>query len=127
MNRVPRIAQLRTDIDCGRHSACLRPGGGPTWNATVSARPWRRGDTGSLHRLGFGGRRNLGFGFGLLEVLRRSGERQGRCGRPWFMDMFPGPSRHFASDVMSDLVIAVHVALAAVIASGLLDREWDAL
>jgi hypothetical protein len=43
------------------------------------------------------------------------------------MDMFPGPSRQFASDVMSDLVIAVLVALAAVIASGLLDRIWDVL
>jgi hypothetical protein len=43
------------------------------------------------------------------------------------MDMFPAPSRHFASDVMSDLVIAVLVALAAVIASGLLDRIWDVL
>jgi hypothetical protein len=32
-----------------------------------------------------------------------------------------------ASDVMSDLVIAVLVALAAVIASGLLDRIWDVL
>jgi hypothetical protein len=41
------------------------------------------------------------------------------------MDMFP--SRHFASDEMNDLVIAVLVALAAVIASGLLDRIWDAL
>jgi hypothetical protein len=43
------------------------------------------------------------------------------------MGMFPGPSGHFASDVMNDLVIAVLVALAAVIASGLLDRLWDAL
>jgi hypothetical protein len=43
------------------------------------------------------------------------------------MHMFPGPSRHFARDVMSDLVIAVLVALAAVIASGLLDRIWDVL
>ena len=40
-----------------------------------------RGDTASLHGLCFGGRRNLGFGFGLLEVLRRSGERQG--GNDW--------------------------------------------
>jgi hypothetical protein len=59
-------------------------------------------DTGSFHGLGFGGHRHLGFGFGLLGVLRRSG-------------------------VMNDLVIAVLVALAAVIASGLLDRIWDAL
>jgi hypothetical protein len=43
------------------------------------------------------------------------------------MDMFPGPCRHLVSDVMSDLAIAVLVALAAVIASGLLDRIWDAL
>jgi hypothetical protein len=40
------------------------------------------------------------------------------------MDMFPGPFRH---DVLIDLVTAVLVALAAVIASGLLDRIWDAL
>jgi hypothetical protein len=41
--------------------------------------------------------------------------------------MFLGPFRHLASDVMSDLVIAVLVALAAVIASGLVDRIWDIL
>jgi hypothetical protein len=41
--------------------------------------------------------------------------------------MFLGPFRHLASDVMSDLVIAVLVALAAVIASGLVDRIWDTL
>lgn len=45
----------------------------------------------------------------------------------WFMDMFPGPSRHFARDVMRDVVIAVLVALVAVIASGLLNRIWDVL
>jgi hypothetical protein len=43
------------------------------------------------------------------------------------MHMFPGPFRHLASDALNDLVIAVLVALAAVIASGLLDRIWDAL
>jgi hypothetical protein len=43
------------------------------------------------------------------------------------MDMFPGPFRHVASDVMHDLVTAVLVALAAIIASGPLDRIWDAL
>jgi hypothetical protein len=45
----------------------------------------------------------------------------------WFMEMFPGPFRHLASEVLSDLVTAVLVALAAVIASGVLDRIWDAL
>ena len=43
------------------------------------------------------------------------------------MHMFPGPFRHLASDLLNDLVTAVLVALAAVIASGLLDRIWDAL
>jgi hypothetical protein len=43
------------------------------------------------------------------------------------MHIFPGPFRHLTGDVVSDLVIAVLVALAAVIASGLLDRIWDAL
>lgn len=43
------------------------------------------------------------------------------------MEMFPGPFRHLASEVLSDLVTAVLVALAAVIASCLLDRIWDAL
>jgi hypothetical protein len=43
------------------------------------------------------------------------------------MHMFLGPFRHLAGDVVSDLVTAVLVALAAVIASGLLDRIWDAL
>jgi hypothetical protein len=43
------------------------------------------------------------------------------------MEMFPGPFRHLASEVLSDLVTAVLVALAAVIASGVLDRIWDAL
>ena len=32
-----------------------------------------------------------------------------------------------ASDVLNDLITSVLVALAAVIASGLLDRIWDAL
>ena len=43
------------------------------------------------------------------------------------MEMFPRPFRHLASDVVNDLVTAFLVALAAVIASGLLDRIWDAL
>jgi hypothetical protein len=42
------------------------------------------------------------------------------------MHMFPGPFRHLASDLLNDLVTAVLVALAAVIASGLLDRIWEA-
>jgi hypothetical protein len=41
------------------------------------------------------------------------------------MEMFPGPFRRLASDVVNDLVTAFPVALAAVIASGLLDRIWD--
>jgi hypothetical protein len=49
------------------------------------------------------------------------------AGEDWFMEMFPGPFRHLASEVLSDLVTAVLVALAAVIASRLLDRIWDAL
>jgi hypothetical protein len=49
------------------------------------------------------------------------------AGEGWFMEMFPGPFRHLASEVLSDLVTAVLVALAAVIASRLLDRIWDAL
>jgi hypothetical protein len=49
------------------------------------------------------------------------------AGEGWFMELFPGPFRHLASEVLSDLVTAVLVALAAVIASRLLDRIWDAL
>jgi len=78
MNRVPRLAQLRTDIDCGRSGGkALAPDPAVAPLGTHPAWPWRRGDTGGLHGLGLGGRRNLGFGFGLLEVLRRSGGRQG--------------------------------------------------
>jgi hypothetical protein len=43
------------------------------------------------------------------------------------MDMFPGGFRHMANDVLSDLITAFLVAVAAVIASGLLTRVWDAL
>ena len=32
------------------------------------------------------------------------------------MDMFPGPFRHLSSDVVSDLVTSILVAVAAVIA-----------
>ena len=46
---------------------------------------WRRGDTGRLRGLGFGGHRHLGSGFGLLEVLKRSGAR----GR-WGIERLPG-------------------------------------
>jgi len=49
------------------------------------------------------------------------------AGEGWFMEMFPGLFRHLASEVLSDLVTAVLVALAAVIATRLLDRIWDAL
>ena len=37
------------------------------------------------------------------------------------------PWRHIASDVLNDLIIAVLVAIAAVITSGLLDRVWEAV
>jgi hypothetical protein len=37
------------------------------------------------------------------------------------------PWRHTASDVLNDLIIKILVAIAAVIASGLLDRVWGAL
>ena len=66
--------------------------------------------------------------------MRSCMDRLGACGdvslgagEGWFMEMFPGPFRHLASEVLSDLVTAVLVALAAVIASRLLDRIWDAL
>jgi hypothetical protein len=35
-------------------------------------------------------------------------------------------NRHVASDVLHDLITSILVAVAAVIASGLLDRVWDA-
>ena len=38
------------------------------------------------------------------------------------MDMFPGPFRHLSSDVVSDLVTSILVAVAAVIATRLLDH-----
>lgn len=37
------------------------------------------------------------------------------------------PFRHVASDVLHDLITAFLVAVAALAASGLLDRIWDAL
>jgi hypothetical protein len=37
------------------------------------------------------------------------------------------PWCHAASDVLNDLIISILVAIAAVLASGLLDRVWDAL
>jgi hypothetical protein len=43
------------------------------------------------------------------------------------MDIFRRPFRHGASEVVSDLITALLVAFAAVIASSLLDRIWDAL
>jgi hypothetical protein len=36
-------------------------------------------------------------------------------------------NRHVASDVLHDLITSILVAITAVIASGLLDRVWDAL
>ena len=62
-----------------------------------------------------------------LADWERAVTRPGGAGEGWFMEMFPGPFRHLASEVLSDLVTAVLVALAAVIASRLLDRIWDAL
>jgi hypothetical protein len=44
-----------------------------------------------------------------------------------FPSPFRRPQRHIAGTVLHDLITAVLVALAAVIASGLLDRIWDAL
>jgi hypothetical protein len=41
--------------------------------------------------------------------------------------MFRTPCRHVASDVLHDLITAFLVAVAALTASGLLDRIWDAL
>jgi hypothetical protein len=35
-------------------------------------------------------------------------------------------NRHVASDVLHDLITSILVAVAAVIASGLLERVWDA-
>jgi hypothetical protein len=37
------------------------------------------------------------------------------------------PWRHAASAVLNDLIIAFLVAIAAVVATDLLDRVWDAL
>ena len=62
-----------------------------------------------------------------LGRLEARGDAYLGAGEGWFMEMFPGPFRHLASEVLSDLVAAVLVALAAVIASRLLDRIWDAL
>lgn len=62
-----------------------------------------------------------------LGRLEARGDASRGAGEGWFMEMFPGPFRHLASEVLSDLVTAVLVALAAVIASRLLDRIWDAL
>ena len=41
------------------------------------------------------------------------------------MDFFP--SRHLARDTLDDLLISIFVAVATVMAAGLLDRLWDAL
>lgn len=37
------------------------------------------------------------------------------------------PPRHVASDILNDLVVSILVAVTAVLASGLLDRVWEAL
>jgi hypothetical protein len=37
------------------------------------------------------------------------------------------PSRHIARDTLNDLLISILVAVATVMAAGLLDRVWDAL
>ena len=44
------------------------------------------------------------------------------AGAPWLSTSYA-----IASDVLNDLITSVLVALAAVIASALLDRIWDAL
>ena len=41
------------------------------------------------------------------------------------MDFFP--SRHIGRDTLDDLLISILVAVATVMAAGLLDRVWDAL
>jgi hypothetical protein len=37
------------------------------------------------------------------------------------------PSRHIARDTLDDLLVSILVAVATVMAAGLLDRVWDAL
>jgi hypothetical protein len=41
------------------------------------------------------------------------------------MELFPW--RHVASDILNDLIVSIVVAVTAVLASGLLDRMWEAL
>ena len=41
------------------------------------------------------------------------------------MELFPW--RHVASDILNDLIASIVVAVTAVLASGLLDRMWEAL
>jgi hypothetical protein len=41
------------------------------------------------------------------------------------MDFFP--PRHIDRDTLDDLLISILVAVATVMAAGLLDRVWDAL
>jgi hypothetical protein len=41
------------------------------------------------------------------------------------MDFFP--SRPIARDTLDDLLVSILVAVATVMAAGLLDRVWDAL
>ena len=53
-----------------------------------------------------------------------SGPFRQRHGEGWAMRL---PWCHAASDVLNDLIISILVAIAAVLASGLLDRVWDAL
>jgi hypothetical protein len=48
-------------------------------------------------------------------------------GAAWCRCAVAEHSYAIASDVLNDLITSVLVALAAVIASGLLDRIWDAL
>jgi hypothetical protein len=47
----------------------------------------------------------------------------------WGEEMCNGllSSRHIARDTLDDLLISILVAVATVMAAGLLDRVWDAL
>jgi hypothetical protein len=93
----------------------------PLAKASLTAIP-RREDAGTIAAL-----RRLSGCVPALGRLGACGDASWGAGEGWFMEMFPGPFRHLASEVLSDLVTAVLVALAAVIATRLLDRIWDAL
>ena len=93
----------------------------PLVKALLTAIPQRE-DAGTIAAL-----RRLSGCVPALGRLGACGDASWGAGEGWFMEMFPGPFRHLASEVLSDLVTAVLVALAAVIATRLLNRIWDAL